>query len=287
MRDVLASMREALLKRGCRKSLRELPIAVKGKITAEHKGVLRELARLSEAVLQPQALDKPQFKIECEGEMELELIEWMADESSRVQKLVREFADLADVVVYENELTDLNAAADSTYFPSATIFRCPPRQLSAEVVDGLARTVANSMPQCRTIQFVDTGTHLNAANNAVVYLSALKRHMATGEGQGGGEGAVVEWASHDLPAIDDVHLDVYGSLPAGATEEVFNGSLMASLGGVISRAGVRKASASLWNQRVREGVRRLFNTQLAALNLLGAPNTITMRYDAITVARRT
>ncbi|CEM32333.1 unnamed protein product [Vitrella brassicaformis CCMP3155] len=315
MRDVLASMREALLallERGCRRSLSELPIAVEGKITTGHKGVLRELARLSEAVLQPQALDKPQFKIEREGEMELELIEWMANESSQVQKLVREFAALAGVVLYENELTD---AADTVYFPRATIFRCPPRHLSAEVIDGLARTVANSMPQCRTIEFVDTETHLDAAKNAVVFLKALKRHMATGEGQGGsssgseGErrlsvkievsaGCISDrsrplqgWTSHDLPAIDDVHLDVKGGLPAGATEEVLNGSLMASLAGIMSRPGVRKASASLHRPSLRQGVRRLFNTQLAGLSLLGAPNTITMGHhiftSTITVARRT
>ncbi|CEM02706.1 unnamed protein product [Vitrella brassicaformis CCMP3155] len=326
--DELADLQEALVERGCRKSLSELPIVAEWGVPC--KWVLCELARLSEAVLQPQALDKPQVVRVTgpENLMGLELIEWMADESSQVQKLVREFAAVAGVVVYKNELTDPNAAADTVYFPSATIFRCPPQHLSAEVVDGLARTVANSMPQCRTIELVDIGTHSDAAKNAVVFLSALKRHMSTREGQGGGEGGgssssegegerrlsvrilvsagdildhsrpLQEWASHDLPVIDEVHIDVEGDLPAGATEEAFNGSLMASLTG-LSRAGVSKASAALWQHPMREfciwgrlqfnmqmfnmqpGVRWLFNREPALAAL------ITMRGNAITVARRT
>jgi len=305
-----ANLRQALVERGCRKSLRKLPIDG-WTIRAAHEDVLREVASLSESVLQPEALSQPQVVKKADNlEMELELIEWMANERPQVQKLVREFAAVTDVVFYKNELTDPNAAAHAAaYFPSATTFRCSPRELLPPVRSGLAKTVAN-MPRCSTIGFVDNlEAHQDAPKNSVAFLESVKRHMATGKGQGGGEGegerrlsVKIEvsvtgilhrsrplqlWASHDLPAIDDVCIRVMAGLGEDDSMEALYGSVMASLVGIISRPGVSEASIVFLSLHVLGHMRRLFQSQLAWFNLLDTAYSVTMEDDTITVETRT
>ncbi|CEM16839.1 unnamed protein product [Vitrella brassicaformis CCMP3155] len=312
----VADLRQALVARGCHMSLRELPIEAT-EITAEHKGLLREVPSLSAAVLQPEALSQPQVVKKADNlEMELELIEWMAEEAPQVQKLVREFAAVTDVVFYKNELTDPNAAGHAAaYFPRATTFRCNAGQLPPRVRSGLAKTVAN-MPQCNTIEFVDNlEAHQEAPKNAVAFLESLKRHMATGKGPGAGEGGdstegaterslsvqievsangilhhsrpLQKWASHDLPAIDEVTVFVMDGLEEDDSMEALYGSVMASLVGIMSRPGVSKASIVFLSLHDLGHMRRLFQSQLAWFNLLDTPYTITMEEVTITVETRT
>ncbi|CEM16843.1 unnamed protein product [Vitrella brassicaformis CCMP3155] len=310
------NLRQAFVERGCHKSLRELPIEAT-EITAEHKGLLQEVALLSEAMLQPEALSQPQVVKKADNlEMELELIEWMANERPQVQKLVREFAAVTDVVFYKNELTDPNAAAHAAaYFPRATTFRCTAGELPPRVRSGLAKTVAN-MPRCSTIGFVDNlEAHQDAPKNSVAFLESVKRHMATGKGPGAGEGGdsnegeterslsvnievsakgildhsrpLQKWASHDLPAIDEVNVYVMDGLEEDDSMVALYGSMMASLVGIISRPGVSEASIVFLSLHVLGHMRRLFQSQLAWFNLLDTAYSVTMEDDTITVETRT
>mmetsp|Transcript_29839 Transcript_29839/g.86558 ORF Transcript_29839/g.86558 Transcript_29839/m.86558 type:complete len:159 (+) Transcript_29839:634-1110(+) len=101
------------------------------------------------------------------------------------------------------------------------------------------------------------------------------------------QSGLLQWyVSHDLPAIDEVDIEVKGGLPTGATFEAFYGSLMTSLAAIVGVRGVRKVSACISDADVREGVRRLFNVHLAMFNLLGAPYTVSMVDDTVRIHKR-
>mmetsp|Transcript_9482 Transcript_9482/g.27311 ORF Transcript_9482/g.27311 Transcript_9482/m.27311 type:complete len:507 (-) Transcript_9482:148-1668(-) len=254
LEDHLASLRQALLDRGCRRTLRELSIAwnIGG---AMQKAALREVALLSEQVMHPDALQKPQL-VEVDSaagrrgrrEMDLELIGWMKNESRQVQKIVRKSASLADGVCFDHtgpgSLTDPDAAANMIFFPRADTFRCSNYFVRETQLDGLVKTVANSMPKCRRLCF---GTSVypydrEAPSKAVTFLEALTGQMGGQEGRRfsveinipvrgillsdnshpwprgfPGRDPLVKWAKHDLPPVDEVHIAVLGRLSKGSS----------------------------------------------------------------------
>jgi len=279
------------------------------------------VALLSEQVMHPDALQKPQLVDSAAGgrgrrEMDLELIGWMKNESPQVQKIVCETASLADVVCFDRTehgtLTDPNAAADTVFFPRADTFRCKSYDRETQL-DGLVRTVAHSMPTCGHLHFLK---YRDSPENAVAFLEALKGQMVCGgEGEAAatagrrfsveidiplftilhsdgrrshgfqGTDPLVKWASHQLPPVDEVDITLCDHLSQGDTVEAVYGLLMASLVGIISRPGVRKASAFL-RSSLRAAGERFFHSQLAVFNLLSTPYTMGFENGSITIERR-
>jgi len=173
-------LRQTLVERGCRKSLRELQIRLPTRAERTHQRVLRDIGQLVDEVVRPDALDN----VTVTGDrsagliMDIELIGWMSTESPQVQRIVRAYAAAAAKVQYDGGvLTDPNATATTTHFPRAHAFTFTSGPPSQVTLDGLARTVAK-MPQCRCISFGGPGGDA-PLSRAVSFFEALKGQLAT------------------------------------------------------------------------------------------------------------
>ncbi|CEM21296.1 unnamed protein product [Vitrella brassicaformis CCMP3155] len=139
--DQLDELRQVLVERGCLRVLTELRIdyCMVTHLDMERKSLIEKLAHLTETVAHPDVQQQVHIIDALPSHTEtrsiaLELVEWSKSQSSLVQKLVKEFARLANVVTYGEEEDQSVAPAqspsslkderaeleDSTLFPKVT-----------------------------------------------------------------------------------------------------------------------------------------------------------------------
>ncbi|CEM11830.1 unnamed protein product [Vitrella brassicaformis CCMP3155] len=223
--------------------------------------------------MRPEALDQLTVTQNCRAD--ISLVEWAADKSPQVQKLVLGLAAgwstftpsgtillsavdhqvqkiVGDIVGLVRDVRysggDLTGTATTTHFPRAYALTyntdTPPSQ---QTVDSLAKAVTAGMPQCNHIDF---GPWPPCASliQVMSLLDAMTRQLR------GSKRAfesltistsassilehsrpLQEWASHNRPAFKEVKFHVYENPRVGVTVDKFYGSLVAVLAGFVSR----------------------------------------------------
>ncbi|CEM00404.1 unnamed protein product [Vitrella brassicaformis CCMP3155] len=147
--------RQLLVRRGCVRSLQEMELDVGEYLedTAEMRQLIENAAKLTDAVMHPDARRQPIMPCTREdGQIDLQLVAWSRQHPSpTLQKLVNDFADGADAVVF-----DERPRASSAHpmipptFPHSTTLILPESFLAHEQV-GRAVEVAMRMPRLKRI----------------------------------------------------------------------------------------------------------------------------------------
>mmetsp|Transcript_35755 Transcript_35755/g.102796 ORF Transcript_35755/g.102796 Transcript_35755/m.102796 type:complete len:477 (-) Transcript_35755:163-1593(-) len=147
--------RQLLVRRGCVRSLQEMTLDMGRDLddTSETRRLIESAAALSDAVMHPDARRQPIMPCTREdGQIDLQLVAWSRQHPSpTLQKLVNDFADGADAVVF-----DERPRASSAHpmipptFPHSTTLILPESFLAHEQV-GRAVEVAMRMPRLKRI----------------------------------------------------------------------------------------------------------------------------------------
>ncbi|CEM27696.1 unnamed protein product [Vitrella brassicaformis CCMP3155] len=292
-------LREVLVARGVRRSIRELKIVWNTlSNTDEDWERLQKTAQLVDAVAHPEALSGRVVRKSwgC-GHIDAEFLSRTSSAGSpTMQRIVDEFAKTADTVKYKGGDEPVPAAITDDTFPAAHTLQLLGGALADDAKEERAIEIASHMPSLARIDVGDAiyGAHLDApADEVWVFLERLQTALVSRErekslsvGLGLPASAFLEplsdqespclWGrdSNDkLPPIKDVAINVFDDVADAGDLETFYQHAMASVASFSNELKGHKRTGVYFHESTDlcQDFERRFVAEQGGLNFAGGP----------------
>ncbi|CEL96789.1 unnamed protein product [Vitrella brassicaformis CCMP3155] len=311
--DDIDRLREVLVARGVKRSIRELKIDI-GEVlrdTDEHWEILQKTAQLVEAVAHPDALSQHIMGFGySNGEIDAEILSTSRSSlgTPTAQRTICECAKVACIVTYrgfDDEAHSL-AVTDDT-FPTAHTLRLAGDALANNTKKKRVLEVASRMPNLYKIEGGDEhhGGVLNAPVSEVwQFLHKLQKEMTS---RGRERSLDVEllslsasaftvplydsqspclWGGHYSMTLEEVIIYVSGGVAAHLLETLYQHVMAMVTSFNDELKGHKRTIVEFNNAGVSNYFRHRFLVNQAALNLSGGPYKLSHRIAALCVERR-